>query len=291
MADAFDSLMARFAGVHVSGKEEAIQAFSNLLGLPHDQASFFLEASGFQLEAAVNLYLNNQQQQVVGHSTAPPVSFSLEGSDEGGEEGIDDDGEHLDAELQAAIAASMSPPQITSSANAQISIPEAPVLDSSASDSMDDGNATQHLQPASFQMSFSPPRFNPPPGFSSPSPPFGTSGTFGSSGGGGSAAPGPVFGSGVGVLPSFTNPGPVFGSGSGAPVFSFGSGNSATAPGPVFGSGVGAVPSFGSSAPGPVFGSGVGSVPSFSSGGSGAPVFSFGLGNKSEGQQRQGGPF
>ena len=99
--DDLSALLARFAGVHVSSKDEALQKLSNLLNLPQEQSFFYLEASGFDLERAVNLFFNDQQQQVIGGS----VMFPLEDVDHAMDS--EEDGEQMDPELQAALAASM----------------------------------------------------------------------------------------------------------------------------------------------------------------------------------------
>lgn len=96
-----EALLRRFEGVQVSDRNDAVTVFASICGCDRASAQFFLEASSFQLEAAVNLFLNSQDGASggaarVGQAFHPTTTFS------GEEEAVDED-------LQAAIALSMAP--------------------------------------------------------------------------------------------------------------------------------------------------------------------------------------
>ena len=60
VGDEFSSLMSRFSSMGVANSREVLSAnFSQIVGVSLEQAHFFLDASGWVLDAAVNLYLDS----------------------------------------------------------------------------------------------------------------------------------------------------------------------------------------------------------------------------------------
>jgi hypothetical protein len=68
--DPFSLLLAKFEGISVSGAQpdHAARTFSEIMSIPLAEARFFLEAAGYDLEGAINVYLNHG---VMGGGGAP----------------------------------------------------------------------------------------------------------------------------------------------------------------------------------------------------------------------------
>jgi hypothetical protein len=154
MAD-FESLLSRFQGVTVSDKPSAVGLFASVCGCDEAQAAFFLEASSYNLEAAINLFLNAE-----GGGGGRGGGVGGGGGGGGSRSAAHVDAEGHDSDLQAAIAASMQHLAPVASATS-------PTAASGGGDSMDDASgasgplsraapqASSGLQPATFSFASS----------------------------------------------------------------------------------------------------------------------------------------
>jgi hypothetical protein len=249
----FEALLARFEGVRVSDRSDAVSAFASICGCDVAQATFFLEAGG-SLEAAINLFLNAQGGAPAPRSARPqPRAQGAES-------------EAIDEDLQAAIAASME--QFATQAPPGAGASSAPPPGAAGSGMADEAGSSGAMGSSSgssagaggWQLPAAQQQQQqqaPPTGFSFASPTFQLPGSAGASG----FQPSPPqqfvfgspqqqpFGSSWGAAaPTAPPPGAagsgasLFGMGSAAPVFGAGGA-------PVFGMGTAAGLSFGASAP------------------------------------------
>ena len=71
--DALAGLMHRISAISTSDPAELQRQFAELLGIPGEQAAFFLSAAGGNLEAAVNLFLDFSRASAA--AAAPPPAW------------------------------------------------------------------------------------------------------------------------------------------------------------------------------------------------------------------------
>lgn len=71
--DALAGLMHRISAISTSDPAELQRQFAELLGIPGEQAAFFLSAAGGNLEAAVNLFLDYSRASAA--AAAPPPAW------------------------------------------------------------------------------------------------------------------------------------------------------------------------------------------------------------------------
>jgi hypothetical protein len=71
----FDSLLNRFSSLHVAtSRDELTQQFANVVGLSIELSRFYLEAAGWVLETAINLYLDSSGMGGGGPRGAAPLT-------------------------------------------------------------------------------------------------------------------------------------------------------------------------------------------------------------------------
>ena len=99
----FDSLLNRFSSLHVAtSRDELAQQFANVVGLSIELSRFYLEAAGWVLETAINLYLDSSGMGGAGPRGAASLTTTQPAPPQGGAE------ETEESMLRFALEASMA---------------------------------------------------------------------------------------------------------------------------------------------------------------------------------------